>query len=724
MNQNMRCFTPSILKALSHGYYSEPLLYWYLHHLDQCSECRSKLITFRRQEDSAQIQQLAEDSKYLFPIGSGDSSFDLPCLDKLGLEPPTSSEELARLGDFRVLRTIGRGQSSIIFEAEDLWLSRQVVLKLLRKDLGSQMEGRLIFLAEAKAIAAIHHENVLPILNIGQEGEEFYLVMPMLPGESLKSALATRRFSLRQALAITRQTAAGLAAIHKAGLLHCDLKPSNIWLQAMPDGTEKAVILDFGFSALNSLRLRHRIQSDLAPEQIAGGQVDARTDLFSLGRLLLTLLHEYTNEEQPAGATIDRLMTKRLAPVVPLLDRLLAHDPNDRPADADAVVRLIDQMQNSSRRRWLLTAGVAASAACGTVIYNQLAPRGLPSTTVKMPNSPRAELQSKPRQILSTIKADVALPIGNNSVIEIDHVRQNLIWARPDGSVAIQQIASGSRPGLSFQCGFKPVQLSLCPRGHKLAAVSGDGLLKVWSFNKDATQIQSVTEFELKFEKLQDMSWTDEARPRIVLATSSHLHLINPALNLNSPGFQESHKPDYPIRKIHVRPGFHEIVCVVEDGGLLIWDINKKAPKAGVRTFMDKSVHFATSSTGKSLGSSSHEGILVRYDGHTYPPRHSTHAPFWQAEYVSYFYKPSNGLTFVSDSVVLIQIEANERHSAQFLMMNLQKPARECIMRFNDNKIVRMFNSADEPRLYCMNDKGEFLVCDLSPGIAQLAAPV
>ena len=64
------------------------------------------------------------------------------------------AEELARLGDFRVLRTIGRGQSSIIFEAEDLWLSRQVVLKLLHKDLASQMEGRLIFLAEAKAIAA------------------------------------------------------------------------------------------------------------------------------------------------------------------------------------------------------------------------------------------------------------------------------------------------------------------------------------------------------------------------------------------------------------------------------------------------------------------------------------------------------------------------------------------------------------------------------------------
>lgn len=725
MNHSSRCFNQPILKALTFGYYSEPLLNWYLSHLDHCDTCRARLLDFRQMEAEILGQTAAGQPQSTTDVALGDSSFDLPCLEQFGLEPPSSPEELARLGDFRVLRTIGRGQSSIIFEAEDLWLSRQVVLKLLHKDLASQMEGRLIFLAEAKAIAAIDHENVLPILNIGQEGDEFYLVMPMLAGESLKSALVSRKFSLTQALAITRQVAAGLAAIHKAGLLHCNLKPSNIWLQAMPDGTENAVILDFGFSALSSLRLRQRIQSDLAPEQISGGQVDTRTDIFSLGRLLLTLLHEQTDEyDIQAGATPPQPLFHHLAPIVPLLNRLLAHDPIDRPADADAVVQMINRLEQKSRRRWLMTTSTAASASLIALVYNQFRKVEKPTVSIQKSQPPRPELKSNPRQLLTNIQPNVIIPVGPHDVLAIDHTRQNLITARPDRSVIVQGISNESKPLLKFQCDFEPFKISLCSSGQLLAAASSDGQLMVWTLNQNASEAQLLFRSHFQMKKVQDLLWTDEPEPRVIMAEGKSISLINHARAPTKEDFHQTYQLDYPIQKIHVRPGHHELVIVVEDGGLLIWDLLTQSSKAGFRSFSDKSVLFASSTTGKSLGSSSREGILVRYDGQCHTPASPNLAQFWQAEYVSYFYKPSIGLTFVSDSVVLIQIEASALPSAQFLMLDLQKPDRECIMRFNNQNVVRMFNSADHPRLYCLNDKNELLACDLSSGIAQLAQPL
>lgn len=225
-------------------------------------------------------------------------------------------------------------------------------------------------------------------------------------------------------------------------------------------------------------------------------------------------------------------------------------------------------------------------------------------------------------------------------------------------------------------------------------------------------------------KKVRDLLWTDEPEPRVIMSEGKSISLINHDRAATKEDFHQTYQLDYPIQKIHVRPGHHELVIVVEDGGLLIWDLLTQSAKAGFRSFSDRSVLFASSATGKSLGSSSQEGILVRYDGQCHTPASPNLAQYWQAEYVSYFYKPSIGMTFVSDSVVLIQIEASALPSAQFLMLDLQKPDRECIMRFNNQNVVRMFNSADHPRLYCLNDKHELLACDLSSGIAQLAQPL
>ena len=712
------CLSPLILRALTQGCYSEPMLQWYLWHVDDCELCRESLVRCKQ----APVAPFGGPNRVAGSIVTTDSSFDLPCLDQLGLEPPASDEEMARLGDFRVLRPIGSGQSSIVFAAEDLWLNRQVVLKLLRKDLSGQMEGRLVFLAEAKAIAAINHDNVLPILNIGQEGEDFYLVMPMLPGESLKSALTTRRFTRRQALKIIKQVAAGLSAIHKAGLLHCDLKPSNIWLQAMPDGSEKAVILDFGFSAANSLRIRKRIQTDLAPEQLAEGPVDARTDIFSLGRLLLTLLYDHRNvHASSADLSSEYHFRKTVSPVSSLLKILMAHNPLDRPANADAVLLFMKQMELQTRRRWITIAGLAASAAIGTMIYKPLQV----SYRTAIPNisaTPSPELKSDQRQILATIQPSFKFPVGTDALIDIDYARSNMIVAKPDGHVTVRSIAPDSATLLSFYCGLQqPALMALSPSGQELAIVSRDGHLKIWAINQQISTTRLLSEIQFRINTIRDMIWTDEPVPRIVLAASQQLHLIDATKPTNDPAFHESHHVDYPPRKLSIRPGFQEIVCVVDDGGLMIWDFNLKRLKAGVKSHHDNKVHFATSRSGKHLGTSGNDGILLRYDGHSYPAKVPTHAPYWQAEYVNYFFKASQGMTFVSDSIVMIQLQDSPQPSAEFLLISLLNPKRECIMRCSDT-IIRMLNSADQPNLFCLNDKGELLVCDISKEVAKISS--
>jgi urea transport system substrate-binding protein len=298
------------------------------------------------------------------------------------LKPPIERDELGRLGQYRVLRLLGIGGMGFVFEAEEITLHRRVALKVLRHDLGNELENRQRFLREARAAAAIHSDHVVTIYQI-VEGDPPYLVMQYLTGESLQSRIEElSSITLREALEIARQTAEGLAAAHAIGLIHRDIKPANLWLEKAPGADRetnvvsnlhlpppssaplgRVKILDFGLArrtsgetSLTSTGFIVGTPNYMSPEQASGIEVDPRSDLFSLGCVLYTTL----TGELPFPGTSAMAVMMALANKTPIsahlvnsripkaiaefVDRLLEKDPNKRPQSAREVAAELDKL--------------------------------------------------------------------------------------------------------------------------------------------------------------------------------------------------------------------------------------------------------------------------------------------------------------------------------------------------------------------------------------------
>src|SRR5207248_6897379 len=166
------------------------------------------------------------------------------------LSPPQKSGELGRLGQYRILKQLGQGGMGVVFQAEDRQLRRLVALKVMRPDLAAQDQARARFLREARAAAALKHDHIVTIYQVGDDRGVPFLAMEFLAGKSLEEWLRPdRRASIPEAITIAKQIARGLAAAHATGLIHRDIKPANLWLEA-PRGRVK--ILDFGLARLTA----------------------------------------------------------------------------------------------------------------------------------------------------------------------------------------------------------------------------------------------------------------------------------------------------------------------------------------------------------------------------------------------------------------------------------------------------------------------------------------
>src|SRR5262245_26417308 len=137
-----------------------------------------------------------------------------------------------RLGHFRLVRKLGEGGMGAVYLGWDERLHRQVAVKVLHPDGLADAETRARFLQEARAAAAVCHDNVVTILHVGDESGFPYLVMPLLKGSSLLQYLAKKGLpGVRHTTRIGREVAAGLSAAHALGVVHRDVKPSNLWLE-------------------------------------------------------------------------------------------------------------------------------------------------------------------------------------------------------------------------------------------------------------------------------------------------------------------------------------------------------------------------------------------------------------------------------------------------------------------------------------------------------------
>jgi serine/threonine protein kinase/regulation of enolase protein 1 (concanavalin A-like superfamily) len=284
------------------------------------------------------------------------------------LAPAESQDEIGRLGPYRILKFLGAGAMGVVFQAEDPALKRKLAIKAMLPALAASASARQRFLREAQSAAAIEHDHIVAIHQVGEERGLPYLVMPLLKGEPLDARLKrTPALPIEEVMQIGWEMASGLAAAHAVGLIHRDIKPANTWLEAGAGSAPhsyRVKILDFGLARAASGNTELTQQGAIvgtpaymAPEQAAGQPLDGRCDLFSLG---CVLYRASTGRSAFAGSNTMAVLVsvtmdnppppQELRPELPrglsdLVMQLLAKKPEDRPQSAEAVMQAFMEME-------------------------------------------------------------------------------------------------------------------------------------------------------------------------------------------------------------------------------------------------------------------------------------------------------------------------------------------------------------------------------------------
>ena len=279
--------------------------------------------------------------------------------------PAYGTEAIRFIGGYAIVRKLGEGGMGAVFLAEDTKLARKAAIKTMRPELAADANLRRRFEREARAAAAVEHENIVPIWGIGEaaDGSPF-IAMPFLQGESLADRLKRQPVSgLGLLLKVAREAADGLSAAHAKGLIHRDIKPGNIWLDGDLSATEagqqvrRVKLLDFGLARSVSTEDHQLTKSGvilgtpafMAPEQAMGEEIDHRVDLFALGVVLfrmatgrmpftgdtaVSVMIALTTETPPPVWSLNPNLPPALSE---LIDKLLSKSADDRPATAAEV---------------------------------------------------------------------------------------------------------------------------------------------------------------------------------------------------------------------------------------------------------------------------------------------------------------------------------------------------------------------------------------------------
>lgn len=285
------------------------------------------------------------------------------------LSPTTRPDSLGRLAHYEILEVLGSGSFGIVYRGFDDLLQRVVAVKVMSPQIAMLSPARKRFLREARSSAAVRHENVVHIYEVGEQPLP-YLAMEFIPGQTLQQKLdGSGPLEVVEVLRIGRQIAEGLAAAHASGLIHRDIKPSNILLES---GSQKVKITDFGLAraaddaSISQSGLIAGTPMFMAPEQALGHHIDQRADLFSLG----SVLYQMVSGRPPFRAPSTLAVLKRVAEEPPrpireiiaeapdwlcrIISKLHAKNPDDRFASAQQVAELFADCEAG-------TAGLSAS---------------------------------------------------------------------------------------------------------------------------------------------------------------------------------------------------------------------------------------------------------------------------------------------------------------------------------------------------------------------------
>jgi serine/threonine protein kinase len=519
MKIGMTCPPTEELRELIGGTLADQRQQECTEHMDSCPCCQSRL-----EQIATEGTNLSELVKHLPASAPMATSAYWPALQALGakeqpavaappvtrrdvsltfLQPASDSVYLGRLAHFDVMRILGRGGMGLVLEAFDSRLHRNVALKVLDPDLAGDEIAKQRFCREARAAASITHENVVAVHQVEKaaEGSLPFLVMQVIAGESLEQRLARdKKLPFREIVRIGMQAAHGLAAAHEQGLIHRDIKPGNILLEAPHD---RVKLTDFGLArAVEDVKLTSTgfvsgTPLYMAPEQAMGESADSRSDLFSLG----AILYEMCAGQPPfpgnsALAILKQIVDtkhrplRELNPSVPdwlaeTIDWLLAKKPADRIQTAGQLAELLEfhwnMMRTTSedvptvckiearkrtvRNRWIAAGLGSAFLALGLIGGAFLANRREASTAASPTTAPVAVLSANAGSIWS---------------VSFDRSGETVAMGVEDGLVRLWDLATQNiKETLNAHRGNAWVA-RFSPRDDLLATAGDDGLIKLW----------------------------------------------------------------------------------------------------------------------------------------------------------------------------------------------------------------------------------------------------
>lgn len=390
-----------------------------------------------------------------------DSDIDLSFL-----LPGGNDRALGRIGKYEVRAMLGRGGMGVVFQAFDDSLFRTVAIKVLAPELASNAKARRRFLREGRAAAAINHPNVVTIYAVDEQNGMPYLVMEYVAGRSLRDRIRrSPRLELVDIVRIGAQIAAGLAAAHDQGVIHRDIKPSNVLLE---DGVDRVKIADFGLAraAMDLADITthgHGVGTPayVSPEQVNGGAIDHRSDLFSLGcvlyamvtghspfrgRLTVEVIRQVADHRPPPLAKCDDRIPRWFSDIV---DKLLQKDPQQRYKTATEVASLLsehlaalNQMPSDrlpmlakspptpfARRKLYLGAAFLALIVSSAAVYWAVSrPAG---------GSHRAAMNDAPASRPTPVAAEAVISVARSQPADFTSLAEALAHAGPASTIEI-----------------------------------------------------------------------------------------------------------------------------------------------------------------------------------------------------------------------------------------------------------------------------------------------
>jgi eukaryotic-like serine/threonine-protein kinase len=268
----------------------------------------------------------------------------------------------ALAGRYSILREAGRGGMGVVYLAREVHLDRLVAIKLLLPELAQRPELRERFVREARIAAKLSHPHITPIHAVDQIDGFVFFVMSYVEGETLAERIRARGpVSASDGVRMLREVAWALAYAHAQGVVHRDVKPDNILIEA---STGRALVTDFGIAAMigdGDADGVHGTPEYMSPEQVLGTTIDSRSDLYALGA---TAFYAFAGRPPFEGRTTEEILARQVTELPPplaslgvtvprklasLVDQCLAKDPASRPSSAESLAeqigRTIDQQR-------------------------------------------------------------------------------------------------------------------------------------------------------------------------------------------------------------------------------------------------------------------------------------------------------------------------------------------------------------------------------------------